>query len=153
MFKNKLKYISNEIQKSNDLKNCLNKICFLLNKDIEGYDCVGYYFHNKSKKELELVAFSGIPTEHIKIPFGKGICGQSALSNIPILVSDVTKESNYISCNINVKSEIVVPLFDNEINIGQIDIDSNNLNQFTNTDLKFLEKINQIISNKFFKIK
>ena len=153
MFKNKLKYISNEIQKSNDLKNCLNKICLLLNKDIEGYDWVGYYFHNKSKKELELVAFSGIPTEHIKIPFGKGICGQSALSNIPILVSDVTKESNYISCNINVKSEIVVPLFDNEINIGQIDIDSNNLNQFTNTDLKFLEKINQIISNKFFKIK
>ena len=153
MFKNKLKYISNEIQKSNDLKNCLNKICFLLNKDIEGYDWVGYYFHNKSKKELELVAFSGIPTEHIKIPFGKGICGQSALSNNPILVSDVTKESNYISCNINVKSEIVVPLFDNEINIGQIDIDSNNLNQFTNTDLKFLEKINQIISNKFFKIK
>ena len=75
------------------------------------------FFHNKSKKELELVAFSGIPTEHLKIPFGKGICGQSALSNNPILVSDVTKESNYISCNINVKSEIVVPLFDNEINI------------------------------------
>ena len=153
MFKNKLKYIINEIQKSNDLKNCLNKICFLLNKDIEGYDWVGYYFHNKSKKELELVAFSGIPTEHLKIPFGKGICGQSALYNNPILVSDVTKESNYISCNNNVKSEIVVPLFDNEINIGQIDIDSNNLNQFTNTDLKFLEKINQMISNKFLKIK
>ena len=153
MFKGKIKHISKEIHKSNDLKNCLNKICFLLNRDISGYDWVGYYFHNKEKKELELVAFSGIPTEHDKIPFGKGICGQSALSNNPILVGDVTKESNYISCNINVKSEIVVPLFNNQINVGQIDIDSNNLNQFTNTDLKFLEKINEMISNKFFKIK
>ena len=153
MFKNTTKHITKEIQKSDELKKCLNKICFLLNKNIEGYDWVGYYFHNKNKKELDLVAFSGIPTKHTKIPFGKGVCGQSALSNYPILVSDVSKESNYISCNINVKSEIVIPLFDNGVNVGQIDIDSNNLNQFTNIDLKFLVKINQMITNKFFKIK
>ena len=63
---------------------------------------------------------------------------------------DVSKESNYISCNINVKSEIVVPLFNNEINIGQIDVDSNTLNRFSKNDLKFLKKINEMISTKFF---
>ena len=153
MFKNTTKYIRKEILKSDDLENCLNKICFLLNQNIEGYDWVGYYFHNKKNKELDLIAFSGKPTEHTKISFGKGICGQSALSNNAIIVKDVLKESNYISCNINVKSEIVVPLFNNGVNVGQIDIDSNTISQFTNNDLKFLEKINQMISNKFFKIK
>ena len=53
--------------------------------------------------------------------------------------------------NIDVKSEIVVPLFDNEKNIGQIDVDSNNLNQFTKIDLNFLKKINEMISEKFLK--
>jgi|TARA_B110000259_G_scaffold47054_1_gene54812 GAF domain-containing protein len=153
MFKNAIKHIEEEIRITNNLNNCLNSICTYLNEKIDGYHWVGYYFHNKSKQELELRSFSGIPTEHTKIPFGKGICGQSALSNDPILVDDVSEESNYISCNINVKSEIVVPLFNKKENIGQIDIDSNNLNQFTNKDLKFLEKINEMISNKFFQIK
>ena len=102
------------------------------------------------KKKLNLIAFSGVPTNHTKIPFGKGICGQSALSNNSVIVDDVSKESNYISCNINVKSEIVVPLFKKENNIGQIDIDSNNLKQFSSKDLEFLKKINKMISVKFF---
>ena len=153
MYKIAIDIIENEIQKSNDLKNCLNSICKYLNKQIVGYDWVGFYFHNEKNRELELVAFSGIATEHKKIPFGKGICGTSALTNNPILVDDVSKESNYISCNINVKSEIVVPLFDNKKNIGQIDIDSNTLNQFTKIDLNFLIKINALIAEKFFKIK
>ena len=150
MYQKVIKHIAKEIKSSDDLKDCLNKICFFLNHEINGYDWVGFYFHDNKIEELELVAFSGIPTEHTKISFGKGICGQSALSNNAIIVKDVSKESNYISCNINVKSEIVVPIFRNGVNVGQIDIDSNNLNQFTNNDLKFLEKINQMISNKFF---
>ena len=153
MYKKTIKYIDKEIQSTDDLKDCLKKICFFLNHNINGYDWVGYYFHNKNNKELDLFAFSGLPTDHTKISFGKGICGQSALSNNAIIVDDVSKESNYISCNKNVKSEIVVPIFNNGINVGQIDIDSNNLNQFKNDDLKFLEKINQMISEKFFKIK
>ena len=153
MYKTVINIIENEIEKSDDLKNCLSYICKFLNEKIEGYDWVGYYFHNEKNKELELIAFSGIATEHTKIPFGKGICGTSALTNNPIVIDDVSKESNYIACNINVKSEIVVPLFDNKKNIGQIDIDSNTLNQFTKIDLNFLIKINALIAEKFFKIK
>ena len=152
MYKIAIDIIGNEIKSSNDLINCLNNICKFLNQKIKGYDWVGFYFHNEKNKELELIAFSGLPTQHTKIPFGKGICGTSALTNNPIVVDDVSKESNYISCNINVKSEIVVPLFANNKNVGQIDIDSNSIGQFKKIDLNFLIKINQMISKKFFKI-
>jgi len=65
-----------------------------------------------------------------------------------MIISDVKKEENYISCNINVKSEIVVPLFNNNKNIGQIDIDSNTLNRFNSLDLDFLLEINKLVSKK-----
>jgi len=134
-----------------DLNSSLESICNYLKKNIDGYDWVGFYFHDKLNKELELKAFSGLPTEHTKIPFGKGVCGQTAKSNKHIIVSDVSKEVNYISCNINVKSEIVVPLFLNNINIGQIDIDSNYPNRFLKVDLEFLTNINELVSKKKLK--
>ena len=134
-----------------DLNSSLESICNYLKKNIHGYDWVGFYFHNKLSKELELKAFSGLPTEHTKIPFGKGVCGQTAKSNKYIIVPDVSKEPNYISCNINVKSEIVVPLFLNNINIGQIDIDSNYPNRFLKVDLEFLTNINELVSENKLK--
>ena len=61
MFKEDIKYIERQINKIDNLDECLRKICFYLNKNIEGYDWVGFYFHNHKKKELNLIAFSGIP--------------------------------------------------------------------------------------------
>ncbi len=130
-----------------NLDDSLNFICEFLQKNIKGYDWVGYYFHN-NKNQLILKKYFGLKTDHTVIPFGKGICGQTAESNTHIIVDNVNNEENYISCNINVKSEIVVPLFSNNINIGQIDIDSNTLSRFTLADLKFLKKINILISKK-----
>ena len=149
MFKEQIKYIERQIKKIDNLDECLRKICFYLNKNIEGYDWVGFYFHDHKKKELNLIAFSGVPTNHTKIPFGKGICGQSALSNNSVVVDDVSKESNYISCNINVKSEIVVPILIDNINIGQIDVDSNTINAFSNMDKIFLEEICELVSKNY----
>ena len=134
-----------------DLNSSLESICNYLKKNIRGYDWVGFYFHDKLNKELELKAFSGLPTAHTKIPFDKGVCGQTAKSNKYIIVPDVSKEPNYISCNINVNSEIVVPLFLNNINIGQIDIDSNYPNRFLKVDLEFLTNINELISENKLK--
>ena len=73
------------------------------------------------------------------IPFGKGICGQVAVNNQNFVVPDVQVQDNYIACSLTVKSEIVIPIFVNGENIGQIDIDSNNLNPFTKADEVFLE--------------
>ena len=150
MYKSDLNNIKKTI-KDLDLDSSLKSICDYLKNNIHGYDWVGYYFHDKLNKELQLKVFAGIPTEHTKIPFGKGICGQTAESNKYMIVNDVSKESNYISCNINVKSEIVVPVFLNNINVGQIDIDSNHPHRFLKDDLDFLININELISEKILK--
>ena len=86
-----------------------------------------------------MAQFTGEPTDHIIIPFGKGICGQVAVSNENFIVQDVSEQDNYISCGWKVKSEIVIPIFVNGENIGQIDIDSHTANIFTKQDEELLE--------------
>ncbi len=122
-------------------------VCQLLQEKVAYYDWVGFYFKNGEKPELKLSAYAGEPTEHTIIPFGKGICGQVAESNQNFVVPDVQAQDNYISCNINVKSEVVIPLFVNGENIGQIDIDSNTANAFNEADERFLEKINAAVAD------
>lgn len=124
----------------------LQQICDLLQESVPYYDWVGFYFKNGNKEELKLGPYTGAPTDHTIIPFGKGICGQVALSNENFVVPDVKAQDNYIACSINVKAEIVVPLFVNGENIGQIDIDSNTPDPFTREDEEFLEFINKGIA-------
>lgn len=120
----------------------LQEICKLLKEHVAHYDWVGFYFRNGTKEELKLGPYEGAPTDHTIIPFGKGICGQVAVSNQNFVVPDVQAQDNYIACSITVKSEIVVPLFVNGENIGQIDIDSNTPDPFTEADERFLEFVN-----------
>lgn len=124
----------------------LEEVCKLLRQSVPYYDWVGFYFRNGDKEELKLGPFAGTPTEHTIIPFGKGICGQVAVSNENFVVPDVTAQDNYIACSLSVKSEIVVPLFKNGINIGQIDIDSDVADPFTEEDERFLEYVNQEVA-------
>ena len=91
--------------------------------------------------------YAGEPTDHTIIPFGKGICGQVAVSNENFVVPDVKAQDNYIACSLHVKAEIVVPLFLNGENIGQIDIDSNTPDPFTIEDEMLLEFINSEVAN------
>ncbi len=129
------------IETDKSVGNKLQNICNLLKKSILYYNWVGFYFKNGPKNELKLGPFAGEPTEHIIIPFGKGICGQVALNNKNFVVQDVSEQGNYISCGFKVKSEIVIPIFVNGKNIGQIDIDSYSVAPFTDDDEHFLEKI------------
>jgi GAF domain-containing protein len=117
----------------------LLKICELLETNISYYNWVGFYFKNGDKDELKLGPYVGEPTDHTIIPFGKGICGQVAVSNQNFVVPDVAVQDNYIACSITVKAEIVIPIFVNGENIGQIDIDSNTPDPFTEADERFLE--------------
>ncbi len=120
----------------------MQDICELLKANVPHYDWVGFYFKNGDKRELKLGPYAGAPTDHTIIPFGKGICGQVAESNENFVVPDVQAQDNYIACSITVKSEIVIPLFVNGENIGQIDIDSNTPDPFTKADETFLEFVN-----------
>ncbi|MFI0430441.1 GAF domain-containing protein [Mariniflexile sp. HMF6888] len=117
----------------------LLNICELLEKHVSYYNWVGFYFRNGKKEELILGPYVGAPTDHTVIPFGKGICGQVAVSNQNFVVPDVSAQDNYIACSITVKAEIVIPIFVNGKNIGQIDIDSNTPDPFTEADERFLE--------------
>lgn len=123
------------------------EICDLLERSIAYYDWVGFYFKNGDKEELKLAEFTGEPTEHTIIPFGKGICGQVAVSNENFVVQDVSAQDNYISCGWKVKSEIVIPIFVDGENVGQIDIDSHTLNPFTERDEELLEYVCAQVAN------
>jgi len=143
----KVSIILNQAALSRDEK--LLEVCALLKENVAYYDWVGFYFRNGEKEELILGPYVGAPTDHTIIPFGKGICGQVAVSNQNFVVPDVQAQDNYIACSFTVKSEIVVPLFVNGENIGQIDIDSNVLDPFTEADERFLEFVNAEIAKLF----
>lgn len=134
-------YIDTIIASKQAKEEKLQAICDYLESKISYYDWVGFYFKNGDKNELKLAQFTGEPTEHTIIPFGKGICGQVAVSNKNFVVQDVTEQDNYISCGWKVKSEIVIPIFVDGENIGQIDIDSHIANTFTKDDEILLEYV------------
>ncbi len=127
----------------------LLKVCELLEENISYYTWVGFYFANHETKTLHLGPYVGAETDHTIIPFGKGICGQVAVSNSNFVVPDVSAQDNYIACSFTVKSEIVVPLFVNGENIGQIDIDSHVIDPFTEEDERFLEFVNSQIATLY----
>ncbi|RKX50845.1 MAG: GAF domain-containing protein [Thermotogae bacterium] len=118
----------------------LREVVKLLDHYVEYYNWTGFYLVS-SKKQLELGPFIGEPTEHVKIKFGQGICGQAAESKEIFVVPDVSREKNYLSCSDKTKSEIVVPIIDMGNIIGEIDIDSHHIDAFSAVDEEFLEKI------------
>ena len=119
----------------------LQKVCQLLSDEIDYYNWVGFYFKNGDKNELKLGPYVGAATDHTIIPYGKGICGQVAECNETFVVRDVYAQDNYLACSIETKAEIVVPIFKDGQNIGQIDIDSHTINPFTSDDTKLLDYI------------
>ena len=124
---------------NNDTNDKLQKICQLLDQEIPYFNWTGFYFKNGDKDELVLGPYVGAETDHTVIPFGKGICGQVAVSNQTFVVPDVHEQDNYLSCSIDTKAEIVVPIMKNGENIGQIDIDPHTENPYTEEDREMLE--------------
>jgi len=127
----------------------LQKICELLKKEIYHYDWVGFYVLDQSTNELVLGTFAGKPTQHTNIAIGKGICGQVAESCQTMVVQDVTQVENYISCGLEVQSEIVVPILKNGQFIAELDIDSHSPAPFTLADEQFLAQVCELLINCF----
>lgn len=117
----------------------LQKVCHLLDQEITYFNWTGFYFKNGDKDELILGPYVGAETDHTVIPYGKGICGQVAVSGETFVVPDVYAQDNYLSCFIDTKAEIVVPIIKDGKNIGQIDIDSHTADPFTEEDREMLE--------------
>ncbi len=74
--------------------------------------------------ELVLEAFAGRETEHTRIPVGKGVCGTAVATGEDQNVPDVGAVGNYLACNLETKSELVVLIRRGATILGQLDIDS-----------------------------
>ena len=129
------------IHSENSIEDKMQLICNLLDDKLDSYDWTGFYMSDIENRILHLGPYTGETTDHTTIPYGKGICGQAAETEKTFLIDDVSAESNYISCSIHVKSEIVVPIIKDGIMVGQIDIDSDKVAAFTTADQELLEKI------------
>ena len=143
-----LKNIESILNKKEDNFIILYKICKQLEESISHYDWVGFYFAVPKEQFLVLGPFAGAKTEHIRIKYGEGVCGQVALSKKALVIENVNEEENYLSCSINVKSEIVVPIFSKEAEfLGELDIDSHLVDAFDKDDLALLTKIAELTTN------
>lgn len=89
-----------------------------------------YMYMLGSDGVLELEAFDGRPTEHTRIPVGRGICGQAVAEARDINVADVNAADGYLACSIETKSELVVLIRRHDDILGQIDVDSDVANAF-----------------------
>lgn len=91
--------------------------------------------------DLVLGPYVGMPTEHVRIPIGRGICGAAAATGSTIVVDDVRQDPRYLSCFVSTRSEIVVPIRDGDRVLGEIDIDSDQPAAFGASDRALLEAV------------
>ncbi len=113
----------------------------LIAERLPNYDWVGFYMLDPEDDSfLVLGPFHGAPTEHVRIPVNQGICGAAVAQGETVIVEDVSADPRYLSCSIETKSEIVVPIRVRGKVEGEIDIDSHTLNAFGAEDRAFLEE-------------
>lgn len=107
---------------------------------------VGFYLVEGSD-ELILGPFQG-PVACTRIPFGKGVCGSAWKAKETLVVPDVHQFPGHIACSPHSLSEIVVPVFRPDGKVWAVlDIDSDKLNDFSETDQLELEAIAQMLSD------
>lgn len=92
-------------------------------------------------QELVLGPYVGLPTEHQRIPLGRGICGAAAAERQSIVVDDVRADPRYLSCFVSTRSEVVVPILSGERVIGEIDVDSDQPAAFGEAGRLLLEAV------------
>lgn len=120
----------------------LRAVCRTLAERHDGYDWVGFYVVDPTNPtDLVLGPFVGAPTDHVRIPFGRGICGQAAEAGRTIVVGDVSAEDNYLACSLSVRSEIVLPVWADGRIIAELDLDSHAPDRFSPRDEALLTAV------------
>ena len=117
----------------------------------EDFNWTGVYLRNG--RMLEIGPYIGPETPHKIIELNKGICGAAASVGRTIIVDDVNSDSRFLACSITTKSEIVVPLMDDDDCLGEIDIDSNKPGHFTTQDKTMLEAIAETVVTRLKQIR
>lgn len=125
----------------------LKEVVKILKNSFNYYNWVGIYL--LEGEELVLGPYLGKPSPHTRIRLNSGICGAAASQKKSIIIPDVKADSRYLACSLETKSEIVVPIMTGEKVWGEIDIDSDRLDAFTEEDKHLLEEICSILAGLF----
>ncbi|GAC1435050.1 MAG: hypothetical protein NVS1B11_03270 [Terriglobales bacterium] len=113
------------------------------------YNWVGIYMlrADSDPPMLILGPYKGAMTPHNRIPLNQGICGAAASTGKTVVVDDVSKDSRYLACSLETKSEIVAPILVHGKVVGELDIDSHFLSAFKDEDRELVEYCSAIIGN------
>ncbi|MDO9679390.1 MAG: GAF domain-containing protein [Bacteroidales bacterium] len=113
-------------------------------KEAFGFFWVGFYLVKRDSKEnkevLVLGPFQG-SVACTRIAYGKGVCGTAWKEQKTLVIPDVEKFPGHIACSSLSKSEIVVPVFQDNTVVAVLDIDSDELNSFDQTDALYLKEM------------
>jgi len=125
-----------------------DKVCQItvreLRRRVPSFNWVGIYM--RQGEELVLTAWDGPEaTQHVRILVGQGICGLAARTGETVVVADVNADPRYLACFPQTRSEIVVPIYSGDDVIGEIDIDSNVADAFTDDDRQLLESTSALL--------
>ena len=128
----------------------MQSIVKLLHDRVLKYNWVGFYLLEPGADPPVLVlgAFEGAMTPHTRIPLNQGICGAAASSGHTVVVDDVNKDSRYLACSLETKSEIVVPVFVHGKVVGELDIDSHSPAAFTSEHQALVQHCAQLVGEK-----
>jgi L-methionine (R)-S-oxide reductase len=134
-------------------KDVMNGVCKLLHERMLKYNWVGFYMLEPGTKPpvLVLESFVGAMTPHTRIPLNQGICGAAASSGKTIVVDDVSKDSRYLACSLETKSEIVVPIFVKNQVAGELDIDSHFSAAFGTEDQNLVQYCAEVVGKRLEK--
>jgi L-methionine (R)-S-oxide reductase len=135
------------IESGASLDEVLKHLVRLLKREREYYNWVGIYLLEGDM--LVLHNYLGKPTEHTRIPVGVGVCGIAVAEGANQIVGDVTRLDNYLACSVGTRSEIVVLIRRGTQILGQIDIDSDLENAFTNEDEELLARTGDLLARLF----
>jgi L-methionine (R)-S-oxide reductase len=141
VFQKIISEISSFAETAKDLSSLQGFSVNLIAERLPYYNWVGFYMLDSNDPSiLVLGAFHGAPTEHVRIPVTEGICGAAVAQGETVIVDDVASDPRYLSCSIETRSEIVVPIRVHGRIVGEIDIDSHDLRAFGPEDRSFLEE-------------
>jgi len=148
IYKTLLPQIKSLIEDEEDLIANLSNVVAVL-KETFGFFWVGFYFVKGD--DLVLGPFQG-PLACTRIKYGRGVCGTAWKEVRTQLVSDVDAFPGHIACSSLSRSEIVVPLINDGVVWGVLDIDSAELNSFDEIDKQYLEKLAEMLLSLFLSI-
>ncbi len=144
------KEVADLAEATHDAQELMKKLVKLLHERVLKYNWVGFYMLEPKAQPPMLVlgVFEGAMTPHTRIPLNQGICGAAASTGETVVVDDVNKDSRYLACSLETKSEIVVPVFVHGKVVGELDIDSHFPAAFTEEHRELVEYCAQLVGKK-----